>query len=297
MPSVAVDSHEEPQGAETVEREERSSDAAAAGGGVHGTPDEQGISARTDPSGAASGAGAQLDAGSNDSLPPALTTPEAAALASAKLVAERSPDSANVHTRRTMPPPSLLDDALPSVAARRFPSKQKTLQFAPISPLDAPQHGFEQTPTPSASLLDAFVVPANDDAPGREPHVDEPLVAEIFSKKRSTPPKATPAAAPAPTGSPLSARPGPSAARSPDARAAARSAPAATRSRNRAVGTATPPARAAMLATMDRAQRPAPGPPPGLARRRRGCARDSPRVVVGEPAAPLLRAAPVWRVR
>lgn len=249
MSSVAVEALEEPGEDDTAERGERGvAKVEDDDDGWQASPGERDGSAdRTATSGApAADDASRLERASSSSLPPALSSPEPPPTTTA---AERSPDSANVHTRRTMPPPSLLDDAPPSVAARRFPSKQKTLQFAPISPLDAPGLGLEQTPTPSASLLDALAAPANDDAP---------LVAELFSRKRSTPPKAAPAAASAP----VSARPGPIVTKHPEARGASAAPPAATRSRNRAVAAATPPARAAVLATMDRAQRPAPGPQP-----------------------------------
>jgi hypothetical protein len=265
MPSVAVESLEEPERGDAAERDERSSGAAADDGGSHASPDVNEDAWDVGPGDGppAAGAAPEPDTDAGLSLPPALTTPapEPVENTPARSVAERSPDSANVHTRRTMPPPSLLDDAPPSVAARRFPSKQKTLQFAPISPLDAPSPSFEQTPTPSASLLDAHTVAANDDAP---------LVAELFTRKRSTPPEAAPAAAPEPAHEAASTTASKAAStqsaalpgKRSDARGAASSAPAAVRSRNRAVAAATPPARAAVLATLDRAHKPAPGPAP-----------------------------------
>lgn len=242
MPSVAVESLEEPEGADSAERAERSSGVAASDADAP----EQGSRGPTGAELAVDGEQAHAEASAERPSPAALTTSEPE---TGKPVAKRSPDSANVHTRRTMPPPSLLDDAPPSVAARRFPSKQKTLQFAPLSPLDAPSSSLEPSPTPSVPPID----PLDDDAP---------LVAELYSKKRSTPPKAAPAVASPPPGASSSARPGPTTTKGSDSRGAARSVPAAARSRNRAVGTATPSARAAVLATLDRAQRPAPGPPP-----------------------------------
>lgn len=254
MPSVAVEPLEEPEGADTTERAVRSS-GTVAGDGAPADAREVGSSDRAAAEPATDVDEPRAGATAKSSLPPALMTPEPepAAHSPSRPVADRSPDSANVHTRRTMPPPGLLDDAPPSVAARRFPSKQKTLQFAPISPLDAPGSSLEQSPTPSAPPIAEPHALAHDEAP---------LVAELFSKKRSTPPKVAPVVAPTSLDASSSVRPGPVPTKSADARGAGRAVPAAARSRNRAVGTATPPARAAVLATMDRTQRPAPGPLP-----------------------------------